>query len=90
MNVLIVDLYYDTPATAMAANNLVRCCLGAGSAAVVNPLIKRLGMQWTYGLVAGAVALVTPLLIIVYLKGWQWRKAQADIATQQQPTQERP
>ncbi|KAJ5625340.1 hypothetical protein N7510_001649 [Penicillium lagena] len=27
MNVLIVDLYYTTPATAMAANNLVRCFL---------------------------------------------------------------
>jgi predicted MFS family arabinose efflux permease len=90
MNVLIVDLYYETPATAMAANNLVRCFLGAGAAAVVNPLIDRLGMQWTYGLVAGAVALVTPLLIVVYFQGWQWRKLQADVGTQQQPTQERP
>ncbi|KXG51977.1 Major facilitator superfamily domain, general substrate transporter [Penicillium griseofulvum] len=41
MNILIVDLYYETPATAMAANNLVRCFLGAGAAAVVNPLIKQ-------------------------------------------------
>lgn len=82
MNILIVDLYYETPATAMAANNLVRCFLGAGAAAVVNPLIKRLGMQWTYGLVAGAVALVTPPLMAVYLKGWQWRKKQAEVDTQ--------
>ncbi|OQE06387.1 hypothetical protein PENVUL_c018G01925 [Penicillium vulpinum] len=42
MNILIVDLYYETPATAMAANNLVRCFLGAGAAAMVNPLIRRI------------------------------------------------
>jgi hypothetical protein len=48
MNILIVDLYYETPATAMAANNLVRCFLGAGAAATVNPLIQRMGVQWTY------------------------------------------
>ncbi|KAJ5676365.1 hypothetical protein N7536_012537 [Penicillium majusculum] len=51
MNILIVDLYYETPATAMAANNLVRCFLGAGAAAVVNPLINRIVQifPWTPG-----------------------------------------
>ncbi|CEJ57865.1 Putative Citrate synthase [Penicillium brasilianum] len=50
MNVLIVDLYYTTPATAMAANNLVRCFLGAGTTAAVNPLINAIGTQWTLSL----------------------------------------
>ncbi|OQD89057.1 hypothetical protein PENANT_c003G08505 [Penicillium antarcticum] len=40
INILIVDLYHDRPATVMAANNLVRCFLGAGAAAAVNPLIR--------------------------------------------------
>jgi hypothetical protein len=88
MNILIVDLYYETPATAMSANNLVRCLLGAGSAAMVSPVIEKVGMQFTYGLVAGTLALVTPLLIVVYLKGWEWRKTQAHSGTQQQPAQE--
>ncbi|KAJ5966709.1 hypothetical protein N7501_002957 [Penicillium viridicatum] len=82
MNILIVDLYYETPATAMAANNLVRCFLGAGAAAVVNPLIKLLGVQWTYCLVSGAILLVTPILSIVYLQGWEWRKKQAETDSQ--------
>ncbi|KAF9240540.1 hypothetical protein DTO013E5_5608 [Penicillium roqueforti] len=84
MNILIVDLYYETPATAMAANNLVRCFLGAGAAALVNPLIKRIGVQWTYCFVSGAIALVTPILSVVYMKGWEWRKKQAETDAQRQ------
>lgn len=80
MNVLIVDLYYTTPATAMAANNLVRCFLGAGAAAAVNPLIERLGVQNTYILVSSALVGVSPLLMVVYCKGWAWRRAQHGLA----------
>lgn len=79
MNVLIVDLYYTTPATAMAANNLVRCFLGAAATAVVNPLIHILGTQWTYCAVSGALVAVTCLLLVVYFNGWKWRKSQAGI-----------
>lgn len=80
MNVLIVDLYYTTPATAMAANNLVRCFLGAGAAAAVNPSIQRLGVDWTYFIVSGILVTVTPLLVLVYLYGWEWRRTQAGIS----------
>lgn len=79
MNVLIVDLYYSTPATAMAANNLVRCSLGAAAAAAVNPLIQKFGVRWTYGIVAGNLICVIPLLGIVYFKGWSWRRSQAGV-----------
>ncbi|KAG0154453.1 hypothetical protein PDIDSM_21 [Penicillium digitatum] len=82
MNILIVDLYYETPATAMAANNLVRCFLGAGAAATVNPLIQRMGVQWTYCFVSSALALTSPILGIVYTRGWEWRKKQAETAAQ--------
>ncbi|KAJ5521091.1 hypothetical protein N7463_001544 [Penicillium fimorum] len=90
MNILIVDLYYETPATAMAANNLVRCFLGAGAAAVVNPLIQQIGIQWTYCCVSGVVALVAPILGIVYVHGWEWRKKQAETAAQLRIIHERP
>jgi hypothetical protein len=76
MNVLIVDLYYATPATAMAANNLVRCSLGASAAAAVNPLIQIIGVQWTYCAVSSLLLATGPLLLLVYLKGWDWRRAQ--------------
>ncbi|KAJ5453950.1 uncharacterized protein N7458_004906 [Penicillium daleae] len=78
MNVLIADLYYTTPATAMAANNLVRCFLGAGTTAAVNPLINIIGTQWTYCAVSGALMAFTSLLFIVYLRGWDWRRAQTE------------
>ncbi|KAJ5817398.1 hypothetical protein N7447_009631 [Penicillium robsamsonii] len=90
MNIMIVDLYYETPATAMAANNLVRCFLGAAAAAVVNPLIKRIGVQWTYCYVSGVVALVTPILGVVYVRGWEWRKKQAETAAQLRTVHGRP
>ncbi|KAJ6127758.1 hypothetical protein N7471_008975 [Penicillium samsonianum] len=90
MNILIVDLYYETPATVMAANNLVRCFLGAGAAAMVNPLIKRIGVQWTYCFVSGAIALVIPVLGVVYVQGWEWRKKQAETDAQLRTVHERP
>lgn len=73
MNILIVDLHYSTPATAMAANNLMRCFLGAGAAAMVNPMIQRWGCWWTYFVVATCMVGVSPLLISVYERGPAWR-----------------
>lgn len=79
MNVLIVDLYYNTPATAMAANNLVRCSLGASAAAAINPFIQTVGVQWTYCAVSSLLMITCPVLLLVYFKGWDWRRAQAGI-----------
>ncbi|OJJ32490.1 hypothetical protein ASPWEDRAFT_62138 [Aspergillus wentii DTO 134E9] len=73
MSVLIVDLYYSTPATAMAANNLVRCFLGAGATAIVHPMIQKWGVTVTYLIVAGVMMGVSPLLVLVYWRGMQWR-----------------
>ncbi|KAF9893653.1 hypothetical protein FE257_010965 [Aspergillus nanangensis] len=74
MNILLVDLYYDTPATAMAANNLVRCFLGAGSTALVHPMIQRWGNTGTYVIVAATMVAVCPLLVMVYCWGLKWRR----------------
>jgi hypothetical protein len=40
---LLVDFYSKASATATAANNLVRCLLGSGATAVVNPMIDAMG-----------------------------------------------
>lgn len=74
MNVLIVDLNYDTPATATAANNLVRCFIGAVATAVIVPLLDSLGRGRTYMIVAGVLVGSTPLSLIVYRFGMQWRR----------------
>ena len=43
LNVLLVDIYPGQPATVTAANNLVRCLLGAAATAVIKPMINVIG-----------------------------------------------
>ncbi|KAH6871770.1 major facilitator superfamily domain-containing protein [Thelonectria olida] len=74
LNTLIVDLHVSSPATAVAANNLARCLVGAGAAAIATPMIDRLGLGWTSILVAGVWTLLSPLLWLVMLKGEKWRE----------------
>lgn len=77
LNTLVVDINHQSAATAVAANNLCRCLMGAGTTAFVGPLINAIGIGWTATLVAGLWVLFTPLLWIVYLQGHAWRKKAA-------------
>lgn len=74
MNVLIVDLNYDYPATATAANNLVRCSLGAGSTAMVTPMIDAIGRGWAFTVVATMWLIMSPLLLVISRQGPKWRE----------------
>ncbi|KAH8913032.1 MFS general substrate transporter [Coniochaeta sp. PMI_546] len=40
LSTLVVDLYPEAPATAVAANNLFRCMFGAGGTAVIETVLK--------------------------------------------------
>jgi multidrug resistance protein len=73
LNTLIVDLHASSPATAVAANNLARCLVGAGAAAVGTPMIDKIGMGWTSVFVAGVWAAATPLLWLLAVRGQTWR-----------------
>ncbi|KAL3955723.1 hypothetical protein ACCO45_011286 [Purpureocillium lilacinum] len=46
LNTLIVDLNPEAPATAAAANNLVRCSFGAVATAVINYMLDAMGRGW--------------------------------------------
>lgn len=76
LNTLIIDTHINMPATAMAANNLCRCLVGAGAAAISAPLINRVGMGWASVLVAGIWIGLSPLLWLVMAKGPSWRQAE--------------
>ncbi|EED15413.1 bicyclomycin resistance protein, putative [Talaromyces stipitatus ATCC 10500] len=65
MNVLIVDLNLKSPATATAANNLIRCMLGALGAMVIMPIINAVGMGWTFIMISGVWIVLSPLIILV-------------------------
>lgn len=74
MGILLVDMYPGKPATATAANNLVRCLMGAGAAAAVVPLAERIGFGWTVTVAAGIWVAFTPVLGIICVYGPQWRR----------------
>ena len=74
MGVLVVDIYRESPATATAANNLIRCSLGAGGTALVVPMINRLGRGWTYTLIGLVCIAFTPAYWVVMRRGPKWRE----------------
>lgn len=75
MSVMVVDLYPLSPATATAANNLVRCSMGAGATAVIIYMIDAMGRGWAFTFVAGVVAAFSPILWVLEKWGPQWREA---------------
>ena len=70
---LLVDFYPQSPATATAANNLVRCLLGAGATALVIPMVKGLGLGGTFTFLGVGLWLTSPMLWVVYFRGMGWR-----------------
>ncbi|KAF2137991.1 uncharacterized protein K452DRAFT_235102 [Aplosporella prunicola CBS 121167] len=74
LNLLIVDLYPLSPATATAANNLVRCLVGAGGSGVVIFMIKAMGRGWCFTLHALIVLAASPILWVLVKWGPTWRE----------------
>lgn len=75
MSILMVDMYPLKAATATAANNLVRCWLGAGASAFVIPMTDAIGIGWTCTLASAIWAgMSSPLIILLMRKGPKWRR----------------
>lgn len=75
MSVMLVDLYPLSPSTATAANNLVRCLMGAGGTAVIIYMIDAMGRGWCFTFIAAVVFVLSPILLLLKKKGPQWREA---------------
>ncbi|KAL1598890.1 hypothetical protein SLS60_008033 [Paraconiothyrium brasiliense] len=73
MSVMLVDYYPLSPATATAANNLVRCLMGAGGTAVITLMIDAMGRGWCFTFVAGVIATFSPILWVLMKWGPKWR-----------------
>ena len=83
LSILMVDIYPGRPATATAANNLIRCELGAASSAAVIPMADAMGWGWAYTTLALIFLAGTPTLWVIMRYGMQWRvekKAKLDAA----------
>lgn len=71
---LVIDINTKSAAAASAASNFVRCLLGAGGVAFVDPLYNAIGRGWTGTLIA-LVWVVTSLCWWIVMKwGPSWRK----------------
>ncbi|GAA5909431.1 hypothetical protein JCM8208_005741 [Rhodotorula glutinis] len=70
---LLVDLYPGQSASAIAANNLYRCLLGAAGTGFIDPLLKRLGPGWAFTMLSLVTVLFVPLVILEWRNGMRWR-----------------
>ncbi|KAK5055829.1 hypothetical protein LTR69_008204 [Exophiala sideris] len=77
LSVLLIDLYRPRAAAASAAANLVRCLLGAGMTAVVNPMIIAMGLGWCFTFTALVQLATLPLLWVCMKDGVKWRERKA-------------
>ena len=74
LNVLMVDIYPGKPAVATAANNLVRCEIGAVFSAIILPMINAIGIGWAYTILSCIFMAFAPMLLLIMRKGPAWRK----------------
>ncbi|KAJ5542323.1 hypothetical protein N7461_008326 [Penicillium sp. DV-2018c] len=74
VSTLLVDLYPTQAAKATAANNFVRCLLGAGATALIDPMLSAMGRGWCFTFIALVMMATTPLLLVVIRKGPKWRE----------------
>ncbi|KAK1759157.1 putative transporter AQR1 [Echria macrotheca] len=74
LNTLVVDVYPHAPATAIAANNLVRCLFGAGGTAIVEPMLLAMGQGWTFTFWALTLVVFSPVLVVLSRMGPRFRE----------------
>jgi len=72
---LVIDINPRSPAASTTALSFVRCILGAGGVAVVNPMLDNLGRGWTGTLVAFIWIGMSVCWWAVIAFGPKWRKA---------------
>lgn len=84
----MIDIYPGKPATATAANNVVRCLLGAAATAAIGPMTNALGTGWAYTILAllFIVSSAGPVAAMKY--GIGWRKAKKEKADRKKQEKE--
>ncbi|KAM0315048.1 hypothetical protein ACHAO8_004154 [Botrytis cinerea] len=78
VSILIVDINPGAAGTATAAFNLVRCLLGAGSTALIVPMVDKMGLGWAYTFIALLYVVLSPMLFAVMKWGPDWRREGRD------------
>jgi multidrug resistance protein len=92
-NILLVDFHPGRAGTAIAANNLTRCLVGAGASAAIVPMINTMGVGPAFSLVGGLYFVCLVPLAVLFRYGMKWRaeakeKGEAKKARKQKKKQE--
>lgn len=74
LTTLLADIFPDRVSTASAAQNLLRCLLGAVGAAVVDSMLVRMGLGWCFTFVSLLMVAAVSLLWFEYVWGMGWRQ----------------
>jgi MFS family permease len=74
ISTLLSDIYPGNVSTASAASNLVRCSLGAVGAAVVDDMLSRMGLGWSFVFTALLLMAATGFLWAEMVWGMGWRQ----------------
>ncbi|KAI0021603.1 chloramphenicol resistance protein [Xylariomycetidae sp. FL0641] len=84
INLLLVDLYGEAPATATAANNLCRCMAGALATALIDRVIAAWGRGWAFTAIAILFSALSPCLWVIVRYGPGWREKRWQMLRQKQ------
>lgn len=71
---LLVDTHPGKPASAQAANNLIRCATAGAGLAIFEPTLEQLGPGWTFVVAAVCGLVAAALLFWVRRSGMSWRR----------------
>lgn len=74
VSTLLVDFYPMQAAKATAANNFVRCLLGAGATALIDPMLSAMGRGWCFTFISLVMLATSPLLLFEMHMGPKWRE----------------
>lgn len=86
VNTLLIDIYPHKAGSAVAANNLTRCLIGAGFSAAIQPMIDAVGAGWAFFILGAISIALLPVLLLVVRKGPQWR---AEVAAKEKAKKEK-
>ena len=73
VSVLLIDVNPGNAGSAVAANNLTRCLVGAGASAAIVPMSNAMGIGWAFFLFGCLYICFMPVLLLIMRNGIQWR-----------------
>lgn len=73
INALIIDIYPEKAGAALAAYNMCKSLFGAAASGFIDPMIKKMGLNWAFTLLSGLYLCFVPVLLLVMFRGLRWR-----------------